>query len=358
MTVLAAVRRGALLAAVLAALAPGVAHAVPPSIGALETVAVTSTTATVRTVINPNGLSTRYRVNYGSLAGQSVSLPYVDIGNGTVPVTVTVKLTDLEPFTLHAYLFRAENADGVNDDPVGDFTTTKPEPTVTTSAASDVTLTGATLHGTVHPHDLKSVYSFQVSPDPLFPTFFQLSSGEASGNAAVPVSAVVSALTPGTLYYYRLSASNEGGPSFSDPVGSFRTASTPTPTPPAGGAPVVVAAAPPAPAPAAPKVSANGRSLTCAAGGTPCTAQVVVTVPTPKVNKKKPKTKTTVIAKAVVTIAAGSTRPLTYKLNAAGTKLLRAKRKLTATVKTTIAYGADAPLITTSKVVLRAPKRR
>jgi hypothetical protein len=47
---------------------------------------------------------------------------------------------------------------------------------------------------------------------------------------------------------------------------------------------------------------------------------------------------------------------VTFKLNATGRKLLKAKRKLTATVAITITSAGNVPLVTRHRAVLRAPK--
>jgi hypothetical protein len=98
----------------------------------------------------------------------------------------------------------------------------------------------------------------------------------------------------------------------------------------------------------------DGHTVTCAAGGRACTARLVVTAPAPKAKKKR---KPVTIARATVNVSAGASSRLTFKLNAAGSKLLRATRKLTATVTLTIDYGGPTTLNTTHRVVLRAPKR-
>ena len=87
---------------------------------------------------------------------------------------------------------------------------------------------------------------------------------------------------------------------------------------------------------------------------TGCSVRLVATTPAPKAKKKR---KPITIARATVKVAAGKTSALTFKLNAAGAKLLRAKRKLTATVTLKVNYGGATTLTTTHRVVLRAPKK-
>lgn len=99
-------------------------------------------------------------------------------------------------------------------------------PVATTQAATAVTSSGATINGTVNPNGQDTTYAFQwgltsnygnVTPVP------QASAG--IGSADVPVSADLSGLTPGTVYHYRVVASNSsGGAGGTD--GTFTTTGT------------------------------------------------------------------------------------------------------------------------------------
>jgi hypothetical protein len=87
-------------------------------------------------------------------------------------------------------------------------------PTVTTGSATAVTQTSATLNGTVNPNGQATDYHFEYGtstnytqrvpaapPDP----------SAGSGTSNVPVSANISGLNPGTLYHFRLVATNGSG---------------------------------------------------------------------------------------------------------------------------------------------------
>ena len=95
----------------------------------------------------------------------------------------------------------------------------------------------------------------------------------------------------------------------------------------------------------------DGHKVTCVTG---CSVRLVATAPAPKAKKKR---KPITIARATVKVAAGKPSALTFRLNATGAKLLRAKRKLTATVTLKVTYGGASTLTTTHRVVLRAPKK-
>jgi hypothetical protein len=143
-------------------------------------------------------------------------------------------------------------------------------PPVQTTPATGVTDTTAVLNGVVGPQENLVVYTFQYGVrgyDHATP----VSALPAGGNAPRPVSVPVGALTPGTLYHYRLLAGN--GRFFGWVAGSdqtFTTAQTPAPVP----APVAPAALPAAAAPP-PAVPALGTTVVA----TPVSGTVTVKTP-------------------------------------------------------------------------------
>jgi hypothetical protein len=117
-------------------------------------------------------------------------------------------------------------------------------PTVSTSAATGVTATAATLNGSVNPRSDQTTYQFELSTGSSFSTFTSLptSAGNA-GQGTTPVAESVSAtgLRSSTTYYYRMVATDNAGTATSSPVTEFTTAPAGKPTdtaPPAiGGTP-------------------------------------------------------------------------------------------------------------------------
>jgi hypothetical protein len=120
-------------------------------------------------------------------------------------------------------------------------------PTVSTSSATGVGRTSATLRGTVAPHGLATTYSFQYGTTAAYGS--QTASASAgSGTGTVNVSAKITGLTPATTYHYRVVASNADGTS----AGGDRTFRTSNPPP---HAPTILATTPFAP-------TANGVTFT------------------------------------------------------------------------------------------------
>lgn len=84
---------------------------------------------------------------------------------------------------------------------------TSATPTATTGPATGVTQTTATLNGTVNPNGSTTNYQFQYGTTT---SYGRTSSTASAGGGTAPVAAArnVSALAPGTLYHYRILATN------------------------------------------------------------------------------------------------------------------------------------------------------
>ena len=116
------------------------------------------------------------------------------------------------------------------------FTTPLP-PTVTTSAATSVASTSATLNGNSNPNRASTIAWFRYSTvnpgtgNDTFGTRAPTSGGSilGSGSLSVGYSLGITGLTPGTTYYYCAIASNSEGTSFGA-VLSFTTPAAPTVT--------------------------------------------------------------------------------------------------------------------------------
>jgi hypothetical protein len=82
----------------------------------------------------------------------------------------------------------------------------------TTGAATAVTSTGATVNGTVNPNGEATTYAFQWGLTANYGNEAPLPQASAGdGTADVPVSVALGGLASGTVYHYRVVASNAGG---------------------------------------------------------------------------------------------------------------------------------------------------
>ena len=103
-------------------------------------------------------------------------------------------------------------------------------PAVTTGGASSVKKTSATLNAKVNPGGQRTVYYFQYGPTTAYGAQTATKSA-GSGTSTVSVKTGISKLTPGTVYHFRVIASNSQGSSVGKDR-SFKTAGV-APAPPA-----------------------------------------------------------------------------------------------------------------------------
>ena len=76
-------------------------------------------------------------------------------------------------------------------------------PYATTEAATDITTSTATLHGTVNPSGLSIAVSFEYGLTPAYGSTVTATPTPVTGTAVIPVSAAISGLAPATTYHYR-----------------------------------------------------------------------------------------------------------------------------------------------------------
>jgi hypothetical protein len=100
-------------------------------------------------------------------------------------------------------------------------------PSVTTSTASSVTPSGATLNGMVNPNAYATTYQFQYGTSTSYGTT-TTSTGAGSGTSAVAATAPLTGLSPSTIYDFRLVATNANGTTDGS-EGTFTTPAVPLP---------------------------------------------------------------------------------------------------------------------------------
>jgi hypothetical protein len=100
-------------------------------------------------------------------------------------------------------------------------------PSVTTGKATSITSSSAVLNGTINPNGNTAHYEFQIGLTNSYSGAVAARHG-VSGTKAVAVKLAVSHLLPGTVYHYRLDATNGSGSSTGSDR-TFRTAGNPPP---------------------------------------------------------------------------------------------------------------------------------
>ncbi len=103
-------------------------------------------------------------------------------------------------------------------------------PSVTTSAASAVGDTSATLNGSVNPNSIATQYAFQYGPTSSYGEETALTSA-GSGASPVNVAAALSGLAPGGTYHFRIIAISSSGTSVGGDQSFSSTGTAPAPSP-------------------------------------------------------------------------------------------------------------------------------
>jgi hypothetical protein len=200
------------LSIVIAACVAGVAVAASsPTVVTAAATKVTDTTAVLNGRVIPNGITTNYVFSYGPTTAYGVDTTAHSAGGGTTTVDVARTITGLTPGTAYHYRISAENGAGSSFGADRTFTTTgHPPATVVTGGTINVGKTLATPTGSVNPegalttwlveYGLSTAYGYETTPV-----------GLAAVNQALPVSAVLAGLSPGTLFHYRIVALHSSG---------------------------------------------------------------------------------------------------------------------------------------------------
>ena len=210
-----------------------------PTVLTSAATAIGGTGATLNGSGNPNGDAATGYFRYATTSPgtcndtfgtRSPATGGTNLGSGTAALAFSAAVTGLSPTTTYYFCALATNSVGTSLGLVQTFTTPT-APAVTTTAASLVLSTTATLNGSTNPNGLTATAWFRYSAtDPgvcndTFGTRAPLTLGTAlgAGSAAVVHSQALTGLVSGTTYYFCAIASNSAGTS----VGGLLSFTTP-----------------------------------------------------------------------------------------------------------------------------------
>ncbi len=192
--------------------------ATPPTVEPLN--------ATLCALIAPEGLATTYYFQYGrSVEYEAETSPAETEGEAEGEYTAAA--ANLEPGTSYHYRLVAQNALGTTPGPDETFTTPPNVPAVT-SQTPPVTGIGphvATLRGAVNPGNGVTAYQFEYGPTAAYGSTTPDSYTQLNDQAD-PVAEIAAGLQAGTLYHFRLVATNASGTG-TGPDGTFSTLTMP-----------------------------------------------------------------------------------------------------------------------------------
>jgi hypothetical protein len=188
--------------------------AIEPTVDVQSPLFVSQHEATLLAGVNAENSDTHYHFLFGTTPsyGMSVSAEEVDLGSSFGVRPVALPVAGLAPGTTYHYALVASNSQGTVQS--GDETFTTPTlaelvPEVATGAASEVSPNGANISGTVDPRGLPTSYEFDIGTDT---TYGSRVFGEVgSGTQPSTLTLGLQGLAAGTLYHYRLVATNRYG---------------------------------------------------------------------------------------------------------------------------------------------------
>lgn len=221
-------RRALLAVAVAAALAfvlGGTAHAAMPTATTGPATAIGSSIATVTGTVVPGGQATTWYVQYGTSTAYGSQTAKGNAGSGTVAVNITSTLADLKAGATYHYRVVATNGAGTAHGSDAVFTTLVP-PGATTGAATAVGTTSATLNGTVDPNSRDTTFYFEYGTSTSYGT---KTAEKSAGSGASPQNEAVaiSKLQVGKTYHFRIVAKSDAGTTTGADA-TFTTSSAPS----------------------------------------------------------------------------------------------------------------------------------
>jgi hypothetical protein len=190
-----------------------VAFALSPAVETLPASSVAEKGATLNGKVNPNGAETKAYFEYGTTTSYGSKTAEVNVGSGTTTLARSEAVSGLSPNTVYHYRIVASNSFGSSQGADQTFTTVGPPTAAFPSATPESSGEEATLKAIVDPNGQSTTYQFEYGTQPgTFTDVAPIPAASAgSGYGPVTVDYKVTGLTPGTVYYFRVSATNAGG---------------------------------------------------------------------------------------------------------------------------------------------------
>lgn len=184
-----------------------------PQIDSSSAGAEAQTKATLEGQVNPDGVDTTYRFEYGTSTayGTSVPVPDGDIGAGESDVPLNAELTGLPAGVTYHYRLVAANVAGTVQSADGTFTTIAPA-LIDSVTITNITSSAVSLHAQINPLGNDTTYRFEYGPSTAYGSSVPVPDGDVgSGSSDVTVTQQLVGLAANTTYHVRVVAHNTLG---------------------------------------------------------------------------------------------------------------------------------------------------
>jgi subtilisin family serine protease len=192
-----------------------------PIVNTRSATGIGATTATATATVDAQGFATTYHFDYGPTTALGNSTPEYAAGSAVGAVTVTAQLTGLDPVSKVYFRVVATNQFGSDTGITLSFTTLG-APTVSSSLATGITATSATVPGTVNGFGFDTTYHVEYGTTSALGA---QTAETAAGTGTTNVTVALTGLAPATTYYFRIVATNAYG-STASITRSFKTKSS------------------------------------------------------------------------------------------------------------------------------------
>jgi hypothetical protein len=175
---------------------------------------IAGTTATFNGHLTLDSVDTQYFFNYnvGSECTGGSSTPAVDAGTGATNVPQATSVTGLLPRMQYTVCFVAANVFGSEQGLAVSFMTLIAPPAVESESVANVSGDSADLNAEVNPGGGETTYRFEYGTTSSYGQSTPESTSIGADDSGHLASAHIQSLQPGTVYHYRVLASNSQSP--------------------------------------------------------------------------------------------------------------------------------------------------